>query len=60
MDYVKQSLGIEIQNIECCEKALSGTSMSQVVDRIVLDKMQFLYFFQPVQQICHNTRIIYQ
>ena len=46
MDYVKQSLGIEIQNIECSEKALSGTSMSRVVDSFVFDKIQL--FIQAI------------
>ena len=42
MDNVKQSLGIEVQNIECSQICFSGASMSQVVDRFVFDKIQFM------------------
>ena len=41
MDYITQSLGIEVQNIKCCEVCFSGASMSQVVDRFVFDKIQY-------------------
>ena len=43
MDYVKQSLGIIIQNIECYQIVFSGAIMSQVVGRFIFDKTQSFF-----------------
>ena len=42
MNNVKQSLGIEVKNIECRQICFSGACMSQVVDKFVFDKIQSL------------------
>lgn len=40
MNDVEEPAGVEVQNVEGSEECFAGTSMSQVVDRIVFYKIQ--------------------
>ena len=47
MDDVEEPAGVEVEDIEGGEEGLAGTSMSQVVDRFVFDKIQFNKYANP-------------
>ena len=42
-----------ISVIKCSQHCLAGTSMSQVVDRIVLDKIQFGIYENTTRLLVH-------